>query len=487
MNEAIQFTIKDLRFYVRNAPMRMPFRFGSITLTASAILYVRTEIELANGQRATGWAADMLAPKWYDKDPEKGYAESLEQLLVAVRAAGDIYGQIGGESNCVFRIWQQAYEEMMNWRQQRGINRLMASNGSSLQERALIDAVGIASGLSYHSLLSSGRLGIELGALHKELGSMSVDQVIAPTPLSRLSIRHTVGLIDPIRTVDIAPDGVLGDGLPQSLEDYVVTQGVRYVKIKIGGDAKSDFERLSEISALLDEKCRDDYSVTLDGNEQYGDMDALIGLLERVERELPRMHEALLYIEQPLDRFVALDTTLAPAIRSVSERKPMLIDESDEDLNTFKDAVALGYRGVSSKACKGMIKALANAALVRHLNGEADQYFLSAEDLTNIPVVGLHQDLTHVAALGIDHVERNGHHYVRGLDHLSRGERAQCQARHRTLYEDRGDLLTLAINHGQINVESLQAPGLGSGDLIDRDAVIPLEDWSMDTLVESNK
>ena len=216
-------------------------------------------------------------------------------------------------------------------------------------------------------------------------------------------------------------------------------------------------------------------------------MDALIGLLERVERELPRMHEALLYIEQPLDRFVALDRTLAPAIRSVSERKPMLIDESDEDLNTFKDAVALGYRGVSSKACKGMIKALANAALVRHLNGETDQYFLSAEDLTNIPVVGLHQDLTHVAALGIDHVERNGHHYVRGLDHLSSSERAQCQTRHRTLYEDRGDLLTLAINHGQINVESLQTPGLGSGDLVDRDAVIPLEDWSMDTLVEGNK
>ena len=45
----------------------------------------------------------------------------------------------------------------------------MASNGASLQERALIDAVGIASGLSYHSLLSSGRLGIEFGALHKEL------------------------------------------------------------------------------------------------------------------------------------------------------------------------------------------------------------------------------------------------------------------------------------------------------------------------------
>ena len=487
MTEAIQFTIKDMRFYVRNAPMRMPFRFGSVTLTGSAILYVRTEIERANGQRATGWAADMLAPKWYDKDPTKDYAESLGELLDSVRAAGDTYEQIGREANNVFRMWQQGYEEMMAWRQQRGVNRLMASNGASLQERALIDAVGIASGLSYHNLLSSGGLGIQLGEVHEELGHMSVGHAIAPTPLTRLSVRHTVGLIDPIRTSDIAPESALGDGLPQSLEDYVSVQGVRYVKIKIGGDAQSDFERLSEIAALLDEQYLDSYRVTLDGNEQYGDMDALIGLLERVEREIPRMYDSLLYVEQPLDRSVALDRALAPSIRSVSERKPMLIDESDEDLNTFRYAVDLGYRGVSSKACKGMIKALSNAALVQHLNGETNRYLLSAEDLTNIPVVGLHQDLTHVAALGIGHVERNGHHYVRGLDHLSDGERAQCRERHRTLYEDRRDLLTLAIDKGQIDVQSLQTPGLGSGDLVDLDAVVPLEDWSMDSLVESNR
>ena len=162
MIEAIQFTIKNIRFYVRNAPMRMPFRFGSVTLTASAILYVRTEIERADGQRATGWAADMLAPKWYDKDPAKDYAESLGELLDSVRAAGDIYEQIGREANSVFCMWQQGYQEMMAWRQQRGVNRLMASNGASLQERALIDAVGIASGLSYHNLLFSGGLGIQL-------------------------------------------------------------------------------------------------------------------------------------------------------------------------------------------------------------------------------------------------------------------------------------------------------------------------------------
>ena len=142
-----------------------------------------------------------------------------------MRAAGDIYEQIGREANSVFRMWQQGYEEMMAWRQQRGINRLMASNGASLQERALIDAVGIASGLSYHNLLSSGGLGIQLGEVHEELGHMSVGHAIAPTPLARLSVRHTVGLIDPIRTSDIAPESALGDGLPQSLRTMLARRG----------------------------------------------------------------------------------------------------------------------------------------------------------------------------------------------------------------------------------------------------------------------
>ena len=37
-------------------------------------------------------------------------------------------------------------------------------------------------------------------------------------------------------------------------------------------------------------------------------------------------------------------------------------------------------------------------------------------------MVSLHQDLAHVAALGIGHVERNGHHYVRGLAHVANKE-----------------------------------------------------------------
>ena len=211
-------------------------------------------------------------------------------------------------------------------------------------------------------------------------------------------------------------------------------------------------------------------------------MDALVGLLERVEQRWPQFYNRLLFVEQPLDRALALDPQLAPAIAAVSAKKPMLIDESDEDLDTFKKATALGYRGVSSKACKGLIKALANAALARHLDGE--RYFVSGEDLTNIAVVPLHQDLAHLAALGLRHAERNGHHYVRGLDHLSERERQICLSEHADLYGREQGLAALRIVGGQIEIGSLQRPGLGVGAAVDTEALTPVEEWSVDELVE---
>ncbi|MGY8824327.1 MAG: mandelate racemase [Candidatus Latescibacterota bacterium] len=483
MVQVAKVRIKDVEFFVRNAPMRMPFRFGAVTLTSSAVLHVHMRIEMENGQLASGWAADMLAPKWFDKDPDKSYEKNLHDLVDAAQAAAAAYLQIGAQPSSGFAIWRAGYDAGIAWGDAHGLNRLTASNGPSLQERALIDAIGAGCGLSYHQILTENVLGLEFGDIHPELQGVQPVDIIASQPLSSVEVRHTVGLIDPIRRADIADQDRLEDGLPQSLEEYIEHQGIRYLKIKIGGDAESDYSRLADIAALLAEK-EVAYSATLDGNEQYGDMDALGGLLERVERELPAMYERLLYIEQPLDRAVALDESLAADIAAVSARKPMLIDESDEELDTFKRATALGYRGVSSKACKGLIKALANAALVRHLDDGSGQFFISAEDLTNIAVVPLHQDLVHVAALGIEHVERNGHHYVRGLDHLSEREREVCRREHASLYRQAGSLLSLDIRHGKIDLSSLQRPGLGGGEAVDETAMTRLQDWQMTALTE---
>ncbi|MCB1469160.1 MAG: hypothetical protein KDK08_18925, partial [Rhizobiaceae bacterium] len=79
---------------------------------------------------------------------------------------------------------------------------------------------------------------------------------------------------------------------------------------------------------------------------------------------------------------------------------------------------------------------------------------------------------------GISHVERNGHHYFRGLDHLPRAEAEGALAAHPDLYERKDGFIQLAISDGTLQVGSLGLPGLGSSVVPDLGQRIAPDDWS---------
>jgi hypothetical protein len=485
---AERLSVRDVSYYMRNVRTRMPFRYGVASLTSVPILHVLVDVELADGTPATGVAADILPPKWFDKDPAKSYADNIDDLVFAAHAAATAYAAASTTARSVFDIWRDGYTETLAAGDGRGLNHLTSSHGSTLMERALIDALGKARGCTYHQMLTAADnpLGLDLGAILPSLAGVSPAAAVAHTPQATMAIRHTVGLADPIRDNDIPLQERLDDGLPQSLQAYLRQQGLRWLKVKVNGDFHADVERLKEIAAIVDEvAAAGAISISLDGNEQYGELHSFGELLRRVKTEIPAFYQMIRYIEQPLERAVALDASQAGGIAEVCAQKPMLIDESDGDLDAFTRAIELGYRGVSTKNCKGLFKALANAALARRLTAEADGgdvFFLTGEDLMNLPIVPLHQDLTHVAALGIEHVERNGHHYVHGIDHLSPAERQQLLADHADMYHADGDTGFLRISNGTIDIRSLQRPGLGTGDNVDTEEMVPLQDWTFDSL-----
>ena len=470
--------IDSVDFYMRNVRTRMPFKYGVAILTSVPILHVVVNATV-EGKRTRGVAADILPPKWFDKDPEKEYRDNVEDLLFAARAAARVYSAAARSTRTFFSIWQEGYEGTLAAGDTRQLNHLTAAHGSSLIERALIDACGRGLGRTYFQLIRDNILDLDLGYLHAELADISPAVALANVPLNSIAIRHTVGLADPIYSGDIPAEEVLNDGLPQALEEYIAAQEIAFLKVKVSGDMDTDRERLRAIAALLDQRARG-CQITLDGNEQYCDMDAFSMLLDYIDEELPTLWRRILYVEQPLERGVALNSDLRRGIAAAGLRKPLLVDESDGDLDTFARAMDLGYSGISSKACKGLIKAIANAALAR--TRDEKRYFLTGEDLMNLPVVPLHQDLAHVAALGIRHVERNGHHYVRGLDHLSQRESAECLSQHSDMYAYREELAALAIERGQVAIASLQCPGLGVGPDVDVGSMVPLEDWSFTQL-----
>jgi hypothetical protein len=144
--------------------------------------------------------------------------------------------------------------------------------------------------------------------------------------------------------------------------------------------------------------------------------------------------------------------------------KPVIIDESDESLDAFPRAKALGYRGVSSKTCKGLYKSMINAARCAAWNekNDAEPFFLTGEDLTIQPGLALQQDLALVSLLGITHVERNGHHYVNGMADLPAGEQRAFLAAHPDLYERSHGAVRVRIERGELSIGSLDCPGYAS-------------------------
>jgi len=142
----------------------------------------------------------------------------------------------------------------------------------------------------------------------------------------------------------------------------------------------------------------------------------------------------------------------------------VIIDESDDSLEAFPRARQLGYAGVSSKTCKGLYKSLINAARCRQWNREegAARYFMTGEDLTIQAGLALQQDLALVSLLGLEHVERNGHHYVNGMAGLPSGEQQDFLRSHPDLYEKSHGAVRVKIRDGSLQIGSLDAPGYAS-------------------------
>ena len=77
------FAVREIRLYERDVRLRLPFRFGVITLTEAPQVFVRARIELSDGSSHWGAAAEMLVPKWFDKDLALSNEDNFEQLRLA--------------------------------------------------------------------------------------------------------------------------------------------------------------------------------------------------------------------------------------------------------------------------------------------------------------------------------------------------------------------------------------------------------------------
>ena len=453
LNHAPTLVVRELRCGVRPVRLRLPFRFGSVTLQACPQLFVQVVADIGT-QRASGFAAEMMVPKWFDKRGARSHVHNVADLVDSVTRAAAAY--TADQPATAFDLFERHYTALMQAGTDAGATALSAAYGQSVIDRAVIDALCRAVGVSFFDAVRGNVVGLQDTPLLPDLRGLDWSAwLTALSPLREVAARHTVGMLD-------ALDGAVDDaqGLPVSLDAVIARYGHRYFKIKLGGQPQSDAQRLANVLSVLDQHAPG-HHFSLDGNEQYANAQALRALFAAMHEvpALRRRPEALLYIEQPLARDGSFDAALpwaeAPA--------PLLMDEADATLDAFARGYCLGWHGVSSKSCKGVYKAIANRARCDRFNdpsrreGQPPRAFMSAEDLTCQAGLSVQQDLALAALLGLSHAERNGHHYGNGFGAAPVAEQRAFVQSHADLYGDEPP--TLRITHGKLSLNSLFGPG----------------------------
>jgi hypothetical protein len=462
MSDAPVFSVREIELYERPVVLRLPFRFGVVTLTQCPQAFARARIEFPNGATAWGAAAEMMAPKWFDKNLQLSNDDNFDQLREVLVLARERY--LGDSSAATaFGHFARHHARHLVAATARGFNPLLASYGPALLDRAVLDALCRARGVSFYGAMHSNLAGV--GVRRPEFSPFDFNRFLGHLrPASAIAARHTVGMLDAITAADLADR--VGDGLPETLEEVIAAYGHRYFKLKVGGQTAADLARLEAIAGVLDQ-LKDSYYVSLDGNEQYSDASGVAQLVDGIlgRPALARLWNSTLFIEQPIARKLALATDL----RTADLGKPVIIDESDGELDTFAEARERGYAGVSSKTCKGLYKSLLNAARCAAWNEQdgGTSYFMSAEDLTTQAGLSVQQDLALVNLLGIRHVERNGHHYVNGMAALPAAEQEAFLHAHPDVYERSHGAVRLRITDGRIALGSLDCIGYASGAMPD--------------------
>ena len=452
----MRLAVRDIAFFERPVAFVRPFRFGAVVINAAPQMFVRVEIEIEGKGASAGASAEMLVPKWFDKRAQLSPDETVSELRRSLLIARDLYLTHSGYETA-FGLHAGCIAAQVAACTKEDIPPLAAAYGPAEIDKAILDALLRGAGVNFFDGTIGNIAGIDAG-LSPDLEDGDIAQFLAGRRrLERVAIRHTVGLDDAI-------EGAGGVADPKE------NAGARYFKLKLNGDPEADAARLIRIGKEL-ATLTHDYRVSLDANEQYADVTALRALVDRLDHDsaLKPIAAKLLYIEQPMPRDITRQSPLGQPGRD------FIVDEADDSYDAFPAARALGYRGISSKSCKGIYKSIVNATRAAKWSEGGETFFVTGEDLTCQAGLAVQQDLALGALIGVTHAERNGHHYVDGFADRPLAEAQAFLAAHPDLYASDGNQIRLSIHDGDLLTGSLVTPGFATSVHPDWSALPPLQ------------
>ena len=441
--------INRVELYFLPVATRVPLKFGSETLTEVTCARVRVQVLDRTGRTAEGWGETPLSVQWAWPS-SLSYADRHQAMVDFCQRLADAWWQFESwghpiEVGSAFQrdVLEHLTAEFNEGREPEArLPQLAALVCCSAFDIALHDAYGILHGVPVYDTYNSQYMNCDLSELIVPAAGSQVNfrnlypaNFLAAEPARKLPVWHLVGGLDPL-----VPGELNGnqprDGYPVLLDDWIEQDGLFCLKVKLrGNDAAWDYDRLVRIGRLGQSKGVKWLSA--DFNCTVRETLYVTEILDRLKRDEPSLWDLILYVEQPFP--YDLEEHLVD-VRSVSQRKPLFMDESAHNWQYVKLGHSLGWNGVALKTCKTQTGAILSLCWAR-----AHHMSLMVQDLTNPMLAQVSHVMLGAHAQTIMGVESNAMQFY--------PDASSAEARvHPGVYSRR---------NGELDLSTIQGPGFG--------------------------
>jgi L-alanine-DL-glutamate epimerase-like enolase superfamily enzyme len=395
---------------------RAPYKFGGKEVDRVTLLQVRCRLSLKSGKSAAGFAAMPLGNVWSFPVADIPY----DTTLAAMKAlAGKVAALTRGfreyahplDMNQALRpeYLKAAAEVEREMRLPRPVPKLCTLVTASPFDAALHDAFGRLHGRSSFTVCGKEWVRYDLGRyLNADFRGEYLDQYVLAKPTPRIRLYHSVGASDPLTAAEVKKP--IGDGLPETLEDWIPYNGITAIKIKLNGDDLAwDVDRVASIDRVTttaqQRRGAREWIYSLDFNERCPNVEYLLEFERQLKGKAPSAFGLVQYIEQPTQRDLAAHR--GNTMFEAAKLRPVVIDESLTGLDMLLLAREMGYTGAALKACKGQSETLLMAAATQKY-----KMFRCVQDLTCPGAALVHSVGIAAHVPGVAALEANAREYV---------------------------------------------------------------------------
>jgi len=413
---AMGVRVEQVTFGYEDYTYRTPIKFGGSVVDRVTLLNVHCVIRDGSGKTAKGFGSMPMGNVWAFPSRTMTYDETLGAMRALAERVAKIYNSYKETGHPVDigtalepPALKAAAETSQQLRLKEPIPHLCTLVVASPFDAAIHDAYGKLHGVSSYKTYGPEFMEHDLSRyLGAEFKGEYLSRYVLADPKPRMPLYHLVGAVDPILASDIVKR--VGDGLPETLEEWINYNGLTNLKIKLNGDdQKWDVERVIRVDQAAAETQRkrgvQRWVYSLDFNERCPNVEYLLGFLRQLKAKIPEGFERIQYIEQPTKRDLKSDRH--NVMHEAAKLRPIVIDESLTDIENLELSRSMGYTGAALKACKGQSQALLMAAYA-----QKRKMFLCVQDLTCPGASLIHSAGMAAHVPGVAAIEANSRQYV---------------------------------------------------------------------------